>query len=246
LLAGEQQAREREELNALYVAMTRARQVLAVSACEPFRGGQRSWWKRLSPRMTALEPADLVQAATGPAAPAAPGASAVLHLPVLPHLDRLVEAGAQEPPLTASARIGLAIHRLLEWGSASPSHARLAGREFGLDAQQCEQAVQAAQAILGGPSGWLWQAEHLSWQGGEVELIHEGRLMRLDRLVQRRDGVWWVIDFKSHARPGERADLVAQLQGYARAVRALHAGEPVRAAFVTANGHLQETELDSA
>jgi ATP-dependent helicase/nuclease subunit A len=86
----------------------------------------------------------------------------------------------------------------------------------------------------------------LSWQGGEVELIHEGRLMRLDRLVQRRDGVWWVIDFKSHARPGERADLVAQLQGYARAVRALHAGEPVRAAFVTASGHLQETELDSA
>ena len=246
LLAGEQQAREREELNALYVAMTRARQVLAVSACEPFRGGQRSWWKRLSPRMTALEPADLVQAAPGPAAPAAPGASAVLHLPVLPQLDRLVEAGAQDPPLAASARIGLAMHRLLEWGSTSPSHARLAGREFGLDAQQCEQAVQAAQAILGGPSGWLWQAEHLSWQGGEVELIHEGRLMRLDRLVQRRDGVWWVIDFKSHARPGERADLVAQLQGYARAVRALHAGEPVRAAFVTASGHLQETELDSA
>jgi ATP-dependent helicase/nuclease subunit A len=148
--------------------------------------------------------------------------------------------------LTVPARIGLAMHRLLQWGSASPSHARLAAREFRLDAQQCEQAVQAAAAIFGGVCGWLWQTEHLRWQGSEVELVHEGRLMRLDRLVQSRDGTWWVIDFKSHARPGERADLVAQLQDYARAVRALHAGEPVRAAFVTASGHLQEVGLDSA
>jgi ATP-dependent helicase/nuclease subunit A len=64
--------------------------------------------------------------------------------------------------------------------------------------------------------------------------------MRLDRLVQHRDGRWWVIDFKSHARPGERADLVAQLQDYARAVQALHPDEPVHAAFVTASGQLQE------
>ena len=246
LLAAEKQAREREELNALYVAMTRARQVLAVSACEPFRGGDSSWWKRLSPRMTALETNTVVQAAPEPAQAVAPGASAVLHLPVLPRLEPRVEAGADAPPLTVPARIGLAMHRLLQWGSASPSHARLAAREFRLDAQQCEQAVQAAAAIFRGACGWLWQADHLRWQGSEVELVHEGRLMRLDRLVQSRDGTWWVIDFKSHARPGERADLVAQLQDYARAVRALHAGEPVRAAFVTASGHLQEVGLDSA
>jgi ATP-dependent helicase/nuclease subunit A len=70
--------------------------------------------------------------------------------------------------------------------------------------------------------------------------------MRLDRLVQRRDGAWWVIDFKSHTRPGERADLVTQLQDYARAVRALHAGDPVHAAFVTAGGQLQEIEVETA
>ena len=238
LLASEHQAREREELNALYVAMTRARQVLAVSACEPFRAGGSSWWKRLSPRMAALDRADLVQAAPCPAEQ--PGVSAVLYLPVLPQLEQTIEAGAAAQPVTALARIGLAMHRLLEWGSASPAHARLAGREFRLDAQQCEQAVWAAEAILGGPSGWLWQTELLTWQGSEVELIHEGRLMRLDRLVQHQDGRWWVIDFKSHARPGERADLVAQLQDYARAVQALHPDEPVQAAFVTASGQLQE------
>lgn len=246
LLAAEQQARDREELNALYVAMTRARQVLAVSACEPFRGGERSWWKRLNPRMTPVEPADLVHAATDGAAQSVPGPSAVLYLPALPRLAPRVEAGTDTPTLSASARVGLAMHRLLQWGSASPSHARLAGREFGLDAQQCEQAVQAAQAILGGACGWLWQADHLRWQGSEVELIHDGRLMRLDRLVQRRDGVWWVIDFKSHGLPGERADLVVQLKGYASAVQALHAGEPVRAAFVTASGGLQEIAVDAA
>jgi ATP-dependent helicase/nuclease subunit A len=245
LLAAEQQARQREELNALYVAMTRARRVLAVSAREPFRGGLGSWWKRLSPRMAALEPAGLVQAAPDPVQPTAPDASAVLLLPVLPHLDHKAEASADAAPLTAPARIGLAMHRLLQWGSVSPSHARLAAREFRLDAQQCEQAVRAVEAIFGG-CAWLWQVEHLRWQGSEVELIHEGRLMRLDRLVQRRDGAWWVIDFKSHTRPGERADLVTQLQDYARAVRALHAGDPVHAAFVTAGGQLQEIEVETA
>ena len=50
LLAGELRAREREELNALYVAMTRARHRLVFSATEPFKAPVRpTWWQRVGP-----------------------------------------------------------------------------------------------------------------------------------------------------------------------------------------------------
>ena len=46
-LAQEQAARAREELNALYVALTRARSTLAISSIEPHRPTTHSWWQRL-------------------------------------------------------------------------------------------------------------------------------------------------------------------------------------------------------
>jgi ATP-dependent helicase/nuclease subunit A len=46
-LAGEQAARKREELNALYVALTRARHTLVISSIEPHRVTTESWWQRL-------------------------------------------------------------------------------------------------------------------------------------------------------------------------------------------------------
>ncbi len=48
-LATEQQARQREELNMLYVAMTRAKHCLALSAVQPTMSAPGSWWNRLAP-----------------------------------------------------------------------------------------------------------------------------------------------------------------------------------------------------
>ena len=57
-LAAEQAERAREELNALYVALTRARQVLALSAVEPHRDSGRSPWRRIEPLAQAVEAVD--------------------------------------------------------------------------------------------------------------------------------------------------------------------------------------------
>ncbi|RZM00819.1 MAG: DNA helicase UvrD, partial [Variovorax sp.] len=46
LLAEEQVARLREELNGLYVATTRARERLVMSSVQPARAGEGSWWAR--------------------------------------------------------------------------------------------------------------------------------------------------------------------------------------------------------
>ena len=44
-------ARKREELNALYVAMTRAKQQLVISSVEPYREPGVTWWQRLQELM---------------------------------------------------------------------------------------------------------------------------------------------------------------------------------------------------
>jgi len=115
-----------------------------------------------------------------------------------------------------------------------------AAREFRLDAGQAEQARTAAERILQGEGAWVWQSEQLLWQGSEVELAHAGQLLRLDRLVQHKDSGWWVLDYKSAARPETQPELVAQMQAYRRAVQAWQGGAPVRAAFLTGQGTLVE------
>ncbi len=233
-MQAESQARHREELNTLYVAMTRARQVLALSSITPAKQPpNRSWWQRLQDLALAVEPG---QAQGGTArAPAT-----LVSLPALPVLAQALRAQQLE---TASdpevARIGQAMHRLLEWGALGPAQVRAVAREFRLDAAQAEQARAAAERIYRGQGAWAWASE-LLWQGSEVDLVHQGQLLRLDRLVHHPDTGWWVLDYKSAARPEQQAELVQQLQNYRAAVQAVQGGVAVRAAFLTAEGRVVE------
>ena len=81
-LAAEQAARQREELNALYVALTRARHTLVISSIEPHRETTDSWWQRLQKLADQLP----VPALETAAAPAAEIDSSVFYLPTLPTL----------------------------------------------------------------------------------------------------------------------------------------------------------------
>jgi ATP-dependent helicase/nuclease subunit A len=232
LLAHEQTQRRREELNALYVAMTRARETLLLSAIEPHRDASGSWWRRLGalnlPMLEAPETA-------GPARVAGEG-EAVVYLPALP--DWVPPARPELPPEDSpAARLGKAMHRLLEWGDLTPQRAGLAAREFRLSATQSAQALDMARRIRSGAGAWVWDPAILDWQGSEVELAVDGQLQRIDRLVRRRDtGAWWVLDYKSAAEPQRQPALVAQLQAYRRAVAGLAGGAPVHAAFLSADG----------
>ena len=129
--------------------------------------------------------------------------------------------------------------------------------EFALDAAQFATAQAMAVRILQGEGAWAWDAHQLAWQGNEVGLVHKGRLLRLDRLVQRRmegagsaehgcdsgdGGQWWVLDYKSSAQPQLQPELCAQLLEYQAAVAKTYAGHTVRAAFLTAFGTLIELQ----
>ncbi|MEO8249172.1 MAG: UvrD-helicase domain-containing protein [Burkholderiales bacterium] len=320
LLETERAARAREELNALYVAMTRARERLVLSSIEPYGSGAATGWRsRLAEHCEPMESheskADGSLAAgaarmAGPAGTAGTagatrtaetagtagavavaaalrsGASAareggaalatgvpgevspeatfsMLDLPFLPipavfiatdsvandEFAALDSAPDSESPVrtaSAEARVGRALHRLLEWAlpgarQFSTVQVGAVAREFALDAEQAARAARMAARIVGGAAAWAWDAQAVDWQGNEVSLAHAGQVLRLDRLVRAKDtGEWWVLDYKSAHRPEQQAELIEQMQRYRAALEAAHAGAVVRAAFLTADGAVVE------
>ena len=247
-LAIEQAARQREELNALYVAMTRAKNTLAVSSIEPYREAPDSWWQRLR------GVADEEQVPT-PAPQVSRHELAEFNLPDLPNLPNLftlplsISSPASDPQAVTqidspSARVGKAMHRLLEWGNASAVTARQVAREFGLTPDQLVVAQTSVQRIKTGAGAWAWDKAAIAWQGNEVELTFQGETLRLDRLVQRRDGLhaghWWVLDYKSAAHPERQPELLVKMQTYKTAVQLIYPGQVVKAAFLTADGAVIE------
>ena len=162
-------------------------------------------------------------------------------LPPAPPAD--AGAALAVPALVESSlasRIGQAMHRLLEWGAVDQPPLAALGREFKLGEADLAQALAMARRIRTGEASWVWDAQVLAWQGDEVELQFGGALLRIDRLVRRRDnGEWWVLDYKSASQPSAREDLVSQLRTYGAAVRAAHPDQPVRTAFISGQGLLQ-------
>lgn len=244
-LGEEQLARAREELNALYVAMTRAQRQLVVSSVAPASAAAVSWWQRLQPLAQALE--------APPAAVAAQAQDGTgFLLPVVPvpaaRPARLDQPIAEAEPARPEARVGEAMHRLLEtWrpGTDGFGAARLrrVAQEFALAEGELEKAAALAGLILAGEGAWCWDAAVIDWHDNEVELVHQGERLRLDRLVRRRDsGEWWVLDYKSAPQPERQRGLQEQLRRYQAAVRAAVPQAVVRTAFLTGDGRLVAVE----
>ncbi|MFP8835830.1 UvrD-helicase domain-containing protein [Hydrogenophaga sp. XSHU_21] len=248
LLDAERRARSLEELNALYVAMTRAANRLVVSAFEPHRApATTAWWDRLAPLATALDTPATPPEAGDAAADAWPLAVPPV-LTAMPEPLPVTAAAADD----AAARWGQALHRLLQWCPTpatgfdwGDTHRLSVQREHGLSAPQSAEALAAARRIVGGQAAWAWDARVLDQWGNEVELLHEGRVLRIDRLVRERaTGTWWVLDFKRHDAPHTVREHREQMLGYRAALQAIHPGSTVRLGFITAQGRL--IDMDAA
>jgi ATP-dependent helicase/nuclease subunit A len=235
-------AREREELNGLYVAMTRARSRLVFSATEPSRTGEgRSWWDRIQPWVGVQAPA---MAAAAP--PAAHAAAATLA--VLPPLERRRVAGPRPAAERDDAsRLGQAVHRVLEWG-ATERHGHAASLAPLAAAAALEFQVDAAEVTRLAHVIWrsdacarFFRGAGLRWAGNEVPVGAEGEALRIDRLVQL-DDAWWVLDYKLQHAPQDLPAYREQLLRYRDAVRSLQPHDAVRCAFITGRGEVVEVE----
>lgn len=272
-MAVERLARQREELNALYVALTRARHTLVLSSVQPRSAQEGSWWQRLQPLCTPLPawvPFDTAAQLAVPPAGVEDRAQDLMGtshssiiVPVLPTLGPGEGRALRSPAMSSvspaaevqdslASRVGQAMHRLLEWAALdatgwTPEQVRQASAEFGLEATASAQAAEMARRILTGEGAWAWHSQAVDWHGNEVPITVQGQVRRIDRLVHRPGqgrGQWWVLDYKSAMQPLAHEDLQAQLRDYRDAVRgAVQAeGETVHAAFLSANGHLEEIE----
>jgi ATP-dependent helicase/nuclease subunit A len=247
LLEEEQRARHREELNGLYVATTRARERLVLSSVQPARANESSWWSRLE---SMCEPAEADEPLVLMPVESVVGSFSMNRMPVLAPAAKEPVAVKKAVTATVDARaaaFGQAMHRLLEWAvpgeALPPAHVRAAAREFMLDAQQARGAAVLAERIRAGAGAWAWDERMIDWHGNEVTLVHEGETLRIDRLVRERaSGAWWILDYKSAARPERDAELIAQMQRYRAAVQHAYPGASVRVAFLTGQGELVNLE----
>nr|WP_315426118.1 hypothetical protein [uncultured Albidiferax sp.] len=77
----------------------------------------------------------------------------------------------------------------------------------------------------------------LEWCGDEMALNYQGKTLRLDCLVRRKDTVaWWVLDYRSKAQPQRDPVRLQQLATYREALLALYPEAGVRTAFLTGAG----------
>ena len=256
--------RQREELNGLYVAMTRAREQLVFSRLEPHRRGEHATWWQRAEAAGGLGDEAIWQPDMGSIAPMGEGGGLEpIRLPAARRFVERAEPGAEtrlaSPVDNREAQLGRAVHRVLEWltarpvaqrNAALPEAARAAAAEFGLGAADGPTLEQLVRPILFNPDLQPWlDPGALAWAGNEVELVDGGDVLRLDRLVARRldSGAheWWVLDYKLQHQPQELPAYREQLSRYQRAVQALQPGEAVRAAFISGAGELIECRVDS-
>lgn len=115
-------------------------------------------------------------------------------------------------------------------GAGSPQ-ARTEWRE------QAEAAVHAVRTMLNAPAlRPLLLAEGAQGARNEVELYDaQGRLLRIDRLVEYADRVV-VVDYKLRLLPQEHAAYAAQLRRYEAALRPMFPGRRMESGIATADG----------
>jgi len=231
----ERERGEQEYWNLLYVAATRAKQVLVVSGVLPQKRDQRyddTWYRRFEGiQVLAALPAAIAEP---PPARDIREVREFLPEPCTTGVPKLV---LRDDPV----RLGRAWHAVLELASALE---RLEGldresiaRRFDLDTVQVTSVFDAARTVLAAPH----LARFFSGPGdAELELIDAGGdLLRIDRLVELDDACW-VIDFKWRVTPAERPAYARQVERYCDVVRSIHPQQTVRGVLIAADGELIE------
>ncbi|HET9205833.1 MAG TPA: UvrD-helicase domain-containing protein, partial [Burkholderiaceae bacterium] len=248
LQAREQLAAQREELNALYVAMTRARELLMFSRTPPRRRSAGiSWWLRVLPHSQGF-------VLGAPAPRAGTGADEPIVISQLPqwHVPADAPTVAPREPPSYGARLGRAVHRVLQWAAARPTDpsvlATAAVAEFDLPHSAAAVVADYARTIRDSAAlRRFFDPDQFSWSADEFDVVHEGTLLRLDRIVRfgsARDAHWWVLDYKLALDAAGDPVLHQQLERYRAAVQLLADGAPVHAAIVTGDGALHELHAD--
>ncbi|MFT3847749.1 MAG: UvrD-helicase domain-containing protein [Propionivibrio sp.] len=244
MFAAEAEAAKREELNLLYVAVTRARQVFIASGIENAKGKEGTPYRLLEAALGKLggEPS---LAAYGDALPttdraplASPPATSTARADTPAALPAV---GERRMPSGAAERFGTLLHALLERRTDGTDDERW-WADMGFDDGEYRRVAPIAERLLAAPAlrRFFDPALYLrAWN--ELELTGgDGGLQRLDRLVELDSG-FWVLDYKSSGSgTGRLDDYRAQVAAYCATVAGVFRERPVRGALIFADGSVVE------
>ncbi len=237
-LAREQQAEQREAANLLYVALTRAKQLLYISACRPGRGDELGWYGLLQQALgsdahpvleSGAMPAHAAESARAPEA-SVTKAPAALRAPLtIRRLRHEIAPSRYSHGLGADGadedgRLrGIAIHRMLQLGEVSQRQEEILPRvaaelrrsphdaelrSWWQEAAAVRQAPQLRDIFDRQRFEQAWCEVPLHYRTGEVTVNGI-----IDRLILQQ-GELVIVDYKTH-----RGALSGQLDAYANAYR---------------------------
>ncbi|MDB5727700.1 MAG: ATP-dependent exonuclease [Noviherbaspirillum sp.] len=247
LFEAEERFKMQEDWNLLYVAATRAKDILIVSGVAGARGAladgtvEGSWYCRLQavPEL-ALDTVDLPRQDGAGSSMESEFSLAVFMPPVL-------------APATSNPGVkyhndaideGIALHTLLErvtmsqrWPISMPEADTLA-RWLPCPYHIAVMVREQALTILSRPElERFYNPTHYRIARNEMEVMVGNELLRFDRAVVFDDEVW-ILDYKRDVLESEKVAYRAQLDRYLAAARMVFNGKRLRAALVTVDGRL--------
>lgn len=245
LFAEEEQLKVQEDWNLLYVATTRAKNLLIVSGVADARGAavngvaQGRWYSRFQGAQP-VQPDALLLASD--VAQEAEFSLPIFNPPALP-------APQVEPaPAYSGAEIdeGIALHALMErctQNSVWPvvMHAPELIAKWLPCTQEIAAAVSAqAVTILAQPelARFFDPAQH-RYARNEMEVITSAGTARFDRLVMFDDALW-ILDYKRNLLDSERAAYAVQMARYRAAAQEVFPALQIRSGLITVDGRLTE------
>jgi len=231
----------REEMNLLYVAMTRAQQALIVSGNSKGEDKEEkknimSWYDRIAAGVIELQ---------NPLRNVVPSSEQQKeNVEKKVALPAIMPTGIRTARKTMQQQRGIWLHALLQF--LVPPNAMGDKEELqvrcSIPVEEMGALWQQAQALLTQASlQRFFKPQHYRSANNEMPYVNaQGELKRIDRLVEFDDEVW-VLDYKL----GDAEDAVrhrAQLEEYREAMQAVYVGKTVRSALVFADGTVAETD----
>jgi ATP-dependent helicase/nuclease subunit A len=241
LFDAESTAAKREELNLLYVALTRARQVFIASGIENTKERGGTPYRLLQAALEKLaKPGDgLVYGDNLPLTTVAPSevSSSIAQVARAP----FPRVGERRHLPDAAARFGILLHALLERRTGGEVSAGW-WTELGFDDDEYRCVLPVAERLLAAEAlQRFFDPTKYRRAWNEVELTTgEGQLQRIDRLVEF-DSAFWVLDYKSSGIDSLRLEEYReQIATYCSAVKSVFSGRQVRGALIFSDASLLE------
>jgi ATP-dependent helicase/nuclease subunit A len=254
LFDAESMAAKREELNLLYVAITRARQVFIASGIENSKEKGNTPYALLAAALEKLGgglahggelprstlPSRAQDAVPAHATPDALHAAADSRLGD-PVDSALPSIGERRLLPDAAERFGILLHAVLERRTGA-----LDGEGWwvalGFSDEEYRRVLPVAERLLAAPALQpFFEPSNYRRAWNEIDLCDSaGSLLRIDRLVERDDALW-VLDYKSSGSDTARLpEYRRQVATYCRAVAAIFPSHAVRGALIFADSSLHE------